>query len=94
MADCLEVSQGSESSIPFVLTVDSHGLYSTVMTLHEGADYRLRPTVSRLRDSYEVGKVTTMQMTPGKENIAEALTKRNLDTYEKLSSVMQFGTLE
>ncbi len=42
--------------LPLVLTVDSLGLYSTITTLHEGKDYRLRPTVARLRDHSKRGR--------------------------------------
>ena len=44
---------GKHNLFPLVLTVESCGLYATITTLHEGKDYRLRPTVSGLRDSFK-----------------------------------------
>ncbi len=67
--------------LPLVLTADSLGLYSTITTLHEGKDYRLRPTVARLRDSFEAGEIQTIQWLAGDSNIADALTKRNTAMY-------------
>ena len=93
MAECLTVFFGSKKQLPFSLIVDSHGLYSTITTLREGADYRLRPTVSRLRDSFENGEISTMQWIPGTENLADALTKRNIVMFRKLNDVMTSGFL-
>ena len=78
---------------PLTLTVDSHGLYSTMTTLHEGKDYRLRPTVSRLGDSFESNEITTVQWIPGGKNLADALTKRNFQLFRLLNSVCVSGLL-
>lgn len=93
MAERHQVLYGSSQPLPFILTVDSNGLYSTITTLHEGHDYRLRPTVSRIRDSYENGEISVMQWIPGKFNLADALTKRNLSTYKQLNDAMVNGCL-
>ena len=61
VADSLQSLHQSTKKLPFVLSVDSNGLYSTITTLHEGMDYRLRPNVARLRDSFENGEISTMQ---------------------------------
>ena len=53
MAESLQALQKATVKLPFVLTVDLQGLYSTVTNLHEGADYRLRSTVARMRDSFK-----------------------------------------
>ena len=37
--------------LPVIVNTDSDGIYSKITALHEGKDFRLRPTVSRLRDS-------------------------------------------
>lgn len=42
------------------LSVDSYGLYYTIITLYERTGYRLRPTVERLRDSSEKWEIYTM----------------------------------
>lgn len=91
LAERLPIVFGSPSSLPFALTVDSNGLYSTITTLHEGHDYRLRPTVSRMRSSYEESEIHIMQWIPGPSNISDALTKRNLATYKKLNDVLVKG---
>ncbi len=57
MAHGIQLLHDSPSPLPLVLTVDSLGLYSTITTLHEGKHYRLRPTVARLRDSFEAGEI-------------------------------------
>jgi len=78
---------------PLVLTVDSFGLYSTISTLHEGRDYRLRPTVARLRDSFESRDISILQWIPGAVNIADALTKVNPAMFLKLNKIMVSGYL-
>ena len=75
--------------IPLILTIDSHGLYSTITTLHEGRDYRLRPTVSRIRDAFESKEISTIQWIAGQKNIADALTKCNPNIYIVLNNILQ-----
>ena len=58
---CIKEIQFASVLFPLVLTVDSHGLYSTIITLHEEQDYCLRPTVSRLLDSFESKGINVMQ---------------------------------
>lgn len=74
-------------SVPYfsVLSVDYNNLYSTITTLHKGHDYRLRPTVSRIRDSSENEEIYIMQWMRGKCNIADALTKQDLAAYKLLN---------
>lgn len=93
MAESIARVTDVQPPIPFVLSIDSHGLYSTITTLHEGADYRLRPTVARMCESFEKGEIAVMQWIPGNENIADALTKRNLSTYRNLNTTMSSGRL-
>lgn len=94
MAERLQIVFKSDVPLPFVLTVDSNGLYSTITTLHEGSDYRLRPTVARMRDSYEVGEIALMQWIAGSLKLADALTKRNIEMYKKLNDVMTSGLVD
>lgn len=93
IAEQLQVVHDSQEKLPFILTVDSHGLFSTITTLHEGSDYRLRPTVARMRDSYETGEISMLQWIPGVQNLADALTKRNVVMYRMLNDVMKNGIL-
>ena len=93
LTECLSSIIRKRNLIPLVLTVDSYGLYSTITTLHEGKDYRLRPTVSRLRDSFEAKEISVLQWIPGPQNIADALTKVNPATFQILSDVLSTGKL-
>ncbi len=83
----------SNRSLPLVLSVDSRGLYLTVTTLHEGRDYRPRPTVCRLLDSFETGEISVIQWVSGSLNISDALTKRNVSMYMTLNKVCTSGLL-
>lgn len=77
-----------QTRIPLVLTVESLGLHSTITSLHEGHDYRLRPTVSRLRDSFECGDISVMQWIPGSQNLEDALTKFNPAAFKTFNNAM------
>lgn len=83
----------SDSPLPSILTIDSHGLYSTATTLHEGENYRSRPTVSRMRDSFESGKKLAIQWIPGTQSITDALTKCNPNPFHVLSQTLVSGFL-
>ncbi len=61
MTEGLQALYGADTSLTLVLTVDSLGLHATITTAHEGKDYRLRPTVARLRDSVESGEISVIQ---------------------------------
>lgn len=88
MAQSIRILNGHGIKLPIVLAVDSRGLYSTITTPHEGADYRLRPTVSRLRDSYENEEIAVMQWIGGEQNPADALTQRNVVMFRLLNTLM------
>ena len=60
ICECLIQLINPDVKLSLVLAVDSLALHSTITTLHEGADYRLRPIVSRLRGSFENGEITVM----------------------------------
>jgi hypothetical protein len=71
----------------FELTLDSRGTLDTMATLHAGRDFRLRPTVCRLRDSFSSGEINIMRWAPSLKNIADALTKRNYDMLSLLNKI-------
>lgn len=75
------------------LSVDSHALNDTITTLHEGTEFRLRQTVQRIRNSFESGELNVLRWIPGTENVADALTKRNLKLYRKLNEICANGRL-
>jgi hypothetical protein len=77
--------------IYFELRVDAKGLYDTITTLHESKDYRLRPTVARLRDSFGAEEIRVLRWIPGPENLADCLTKGNFVVFRMLNQVMLAG---
>lgn len=80
-------------TLPFVLSEDSHGLYSTSPTLHEASDYRLCPIVSIILHSIENGDIYTTYCIPGKVKRADAFKKRNISMFQKQNQVINEGTL-
>jgi hypothetical protein len=46
------------------LTLDSRDTLDTMATLHEGRDFRLRPTVYRLRDAFSFGEINMVRWAP------------------------------
>ena len=87
MISSIKEIRSTDIGLPLVLTVDSHGLYSTITTLPEENYYRLRQTVSRLRDSFERKEIYVMQWVAGKQNNADALTKQNPVMFRTLKNV-------
>ena len=80
--------------MPLVIVLDSLGLHATLTTLHEGKDYRLHPTVARIRDSYESKEIDEIICIPGSQNIADALTKRNIAIQRTLGKILVDGKFE
>lgn len=79
------------SGIKHELCVDSRALFDTVTTLHESKEFRLRPTVTRIRDSFESGELDTLRWVAGIDNVADTLTKANLTLFGKLNNVLASG---
>lgn len=75
------------------LATDSYGLYGTVTSLRESKDYRLRPTVAAIRDTYECGEIEHLLWVPGSVNIADPLTKYNRHIRDLLMYVLQTGRI-
>jgi hypothetical protein len=74
-------------NVLFELTLDSRGTLNTMETLHEGRNFRLCPTVCRLRDAFSSGDINIMRWAPGLKNIADALTKHNYDMFSLLNNI-------
>lgn len=68
------------------LTLDSHGLYTTITALHDGTEYRLRPTYVRLLNSVESGEISVIQLINGINNIPDGMTKRNAFMLQMLNN--------
>ena len=81
-------------SMPLSIVLDSLGSHATITTLHEGKDYRLRPTVARLRDSYESKEIDEIIWIPGQQNIADALTKSNIVIQKTLGKILVEGEFD
>jgi len=79
---------------PHILHVNSRGLFDTITTLHEGREYRLRQTVQRIRDSFESGDLDSLRWVQGKANIADAMTKKDLQLSKVLNRMSCSGILE
>ena len=75
------------------LFTDARCLYDTITTLHEGKDFRLRPTVQRIRNSFESQEMNCMRWIPGDFNPADGMTKRNIKTYQILNEILSSGIL-
>lgn len=82
------------SHIKHELILDSKALFDTITTLHESREYRLRRTVSRIRHSFESRELDVVRWLPGRENVADALTKRNKVLWIKLNRLLSTGIWE
>lgn len=76
-----------DSPLKHELNVDSKALWDTITTLHDGKEYRLRQTVQRIRNSFESQELDAIRWIPGKDNVADALTKRNVQMHKKLNDI-------
>lgn len=75
------------------LFTDLRCLYDTIITLHEGPDFTLRPTVLRIRNSFDSQELDSMRWIPGSKNPADALTKRTPETTKLLDELVSTGIM-
>lgn len=75
------------------LFTDSRCLYDTITSLHEGRDFRLRPTVQRIRNSFDSRELDLMRWIPGTVNPADALKKRTPNTSKLLNELTSGGLM-
>lgn len=80
--------------MPLTLVLNSLGFHTTKARLHEGKDYRLRPAVARIRDSYESKEVDELIWIPGTQNVADALKKRNINIQRVLGKILAKGKFD
>lgn len=66
-------------------------MFDTINTLNERIDYRLGRIVSIIRHSFESQELDIMRWLTGKENMAHALTKRNMAQYIYLNDFFGSG---
>lgn len=84
---------------PHILTkhelfIDSECLFDTITTLHESTEYRLRPPVQRIRNSFETNELERMRWISGTINIADAVTKKSTTLFITLNNICSSGYLE
>lgn len=79
------------TGIEHELIVDSKALFDTITTLHEAHEYRLRKTVTMLRDAFESGQLNCLRWLNGRYNIADALTKRNQELFRQVDVITTSG---
>lgn len=73
------------------LYVEARALFDTITNLHEPREYRLRKTVSRMRDAFESGELVCVAWIDGKYNLADALTKNNEELSRILNVILSQG---
>ena len=79
--------------IPHELNIDSRSLYEAMSTQHELKDFRMCEAAQSLRSSFETGEVAVLRWIAGRNNPADALTKRSPSTGELLSTMSCSGRL-
>lgn len=80
-------------SIKHELNLVSWALFDTITTLHECREYRLRPTVKMLYNSFQCGDLHMIRWILGIENISNALTKRSVKISAELNNICTTGLL-
>jgi hypothetical protein len=88
------LSELLQAEIELELNVDSRGLFDTITTLHEAREYRLRQTVQRIRDSFESRQLDVLRWVRGILNVADALTKRNVESWRRLNRLLADGLFD
>lgn len=77
--------------VPHTIFVDSKALFDTITILHEPREYRLRKTVTLLRDAFEAGELDCLTWIPGLNNISDALTKRSVNHSRTMNKILTSG---
>lgn len=73
------------------LFVDARELFATINALHEPLEYRLRKTVDRMLDAFESGDLECDSWIDDKSNLADALTKGNVEVSQWLNVMLARG---
>lgn len=60
-------------------------------TLHESREYRLRRTAARVRTSFEFPDLDALRRPSGRLNVADGLTKRNVQLCRIVNDLMSTG---
>lgn len=65
------------------IDVDSCGHFDIITTIHEPHEHRLKNTVPQMRDSFEAGELSGVIWVDGRNNLADFLTKWNIEVSKK-----------
>lgn len=79
------------ANIEHEMIVDSKALFDTITAIHEAHEFRLRRTVTMIRHSFESKELDGLRWIQGKLNIADALTKRNVELFRRLDGITSSG---
>ena len=90
---CTALSRICCLRIPHEMSIDSRSLFEARVTQHELKDFRLRQAAQGLRTSFEVGEIAVIRWIAGRNNPADALTKRSPSTGPLLSDMCTAGKL-
>lgn len=74
-----------------IVNVDFRGSYDTISTLHDGREYCLRITVSRIITFFETLDINALRFLHFRANIDDALTKSNLKSHTLLNEILRTG---
>lgn len=81
----------SRSKMRHEILVDSRGLFDTITTVHEPREYRLKKTVAKMRDAFEAGELDGVSWIDGKNNLADCLTKWNIELSRRMNKMLTSG---
>lgn len=70
------------------ISVALHGLFYKT-TIHEPRKYRLKKMIERMRDSFEAGELNGVDWIYGKSDLADCLTKWNIQLSESLNDMLK-----
>lgn len=80
-------------SLESELLVDSKGLYTCITTLSDQREYRLRRTVTRIRESFDSQELDVLRWIAGLLNLVDGSTKWNPQTLKLVLSVLSTGLM-
>lgn len=77
--------------IKFELALYSKALFDTITQFHDSEEYRLPPTVTTIRNSFESGDLDMLIWVAGVGNIYESLANVNIRLFGKPNNILDTG---
>jgi hypothetical protein len=65
------------ANLPCKLATDSRGLWTALQSLEKPVSFRMRASTSAIRDHVERNRLAAILWIPGKDNLADSLTRRS-----------------